>query len=155
MYETAYINERGGNYKEIDPNQHEIPKALKGNESIRFDFRRNNPISLSRKEDDFFFVLQKPFLSLWNISNLIMEKGLVRVLRSPSNIGEGSLLALCPLCCLHNQTPAAAAHVAEMRHDSGGLAEASSKLPTLETEFPQDYRLPFNILATTTGGSKK
>lgn len=49
------INERGGNYEEIDSNRNEIPKALKENDPVRVAFRRNDPISLSRKEDDFMF----------------------------------------------------------------------------------------------------
>ena len=54
------INERGGNYREIVSNQNEIPKALQEDEPIRINIRRNNPFSLSKKEDDFMF-FKSPF----------------------------------------------------------------------------------------------
>lgn len=55
------INKRDGNYEEIDSNQQEIPKALKKNEQIRVNFRRNDPIS--KKEANFmFFKNHFPFM---------------------------------------------------------------------------------------------
>lgn len=120
------INERRGNYKETDSNRNGIPGALKENEPTRVGFRRNNPISLARKEDDFM-VLKTHFFSLCNIKEVVVE-GAHGALRSPWNTGRGALSAACPPRGLGSQAPAREAHSGGNRgRIAGGLTGASSQ----------------------------